>query len=137
METHRANTVCAGCHKVMDPVGFALENFDGVGQYRATYDGEQIDPSGVLFEGSKVDGPVGLRQTIAKRPDVFVGVMTERLLTYALGRPLTTADMPAVRKIVASAAKTNYKFSSLVAGIVDSTPFQMRLSAGKAAEGGQ
>jgi hypothetical protein len=137
MELHRKDSVCAGCHKVMDPVGFALENFDGIGQYRATHEGSKIDPSGDLFEGSKVDGPVGLRQMIAKRPEVFVGVITERLLTYALGRPLTAADMPVVRKIVASSAKTNYKFSSLVAGIVDSTPFQMRLSAAKTAEGGQ
>lgn len=138
MEEHRSNTVCAGCHKVMDPVGFALENFDGIGKWRSTDEGAKIDPSGTLFEGSKVDGAAGLRQVVAKRPDVFVGVMTEKMLTYALGRPLQASDMPAVRMIVANASKNQYKFSSIVSGIVESVPFQMRLSARKASpEGGQ
>jgi mono/diheme cytochrome c family protein len=133
MEEHRTNPVCAGCHKVMDPVGFALENFDGTGRWRNNDEGSKIDPSGVLFEGSKVDGPVGLRSMIAKRPEVFVGVMAEKMLTFALGRPLQTTDAPEVRKVVNRAAKNNYKFSELVAGIVDSVPFQMRLSG----DGGQ
>lgn len=133
MEEHRTNPVCAGCHKVMDPVGFALENFDGTGRWRNNDEGSKIDPSGVLFEGSKVDGPVGLRNMVAKRPEVFVGVMAEKMLTFALGRPLQTSDAPEVRKIVNRAAKNNYKFSELVAGIIDSVPFQMRLSG----EGGQ
>ncbi|MEI9811752.1 MAG: DUF1592 domain-containing protein [Acidobacteriota bacterium] len=137
MELHRANTVCAGCHKVMDPVGFALENFDGIGKWRAADEGAKIDPSGQLFEGSKVAGPAGLREMIAKRPEVFVGVMTERLLTYALGRPLQSTDMPAVRKIVHDAAKTNYKIDTLIAGVIDSVPFQMRMSSAKGPEGGQ
>ncbi len=128
MEEHRTNPVCAGCHKVMDPVGFALENFDGTGRWRNTDDGTKIDPSGVLFEGSKVDGPVGLRQMVLKRPEIFVGVTTEKMLTYALGRPIQAFDMPAVRKVMRGAAKNNYKFSELVAGIVESVPFQMRLS---------
>jgi hypothetical protein len=129
MEEHRSNAVCAGCHKVMDPVGFALENFDGIGRWRNADDGTSIDPSGVLFEGSKVDGPVGLRQMLTKRPGVFAGVMTERLLTYAIGRPLQPSDMPAVRKVLADSAKNKYQFSKLVTGIVDSVPFQMRLSS--------
>jgi mono/diheme cytochrome c family protein len=137
MELHRAGSVCAGCHKVMDPVGFALENFDGIGKWRNADDGSKIDPSGTLFEGSKVAGAAGLRQMIASRPDVFVGVMTEKMLTYALGRPLQPYDMPAVRKIVNESAKNQYKFSTIVAGIVDSVPFRMRLSASKPTEGGQ
>jgi hypothetical protein len=112
----------------MDPVGFALENFDGTGRWRNTDDGTKVDPSGVLFEGSKVDGPVGLRQMVLKRPEIFVGVTTEKMLTYALGRPIQPFDMPAVRKVIRGAAKNNYKFSELVAGIVESVPFQMRLS---------
>jgi len=103
MELHRANEPCAGCHKVMDPVGFALENFDGVGHWRATDDGAKIDPSGTLFEGTRVNGPVELRKMLVARPETFAGVMTEKLLTYALGRGLDAADMPAVRKIVRDA----------------------------------
>lgn len=125
-EMHRANAVCAGCHKVMDPIGFALENFDAIGQWRATDDGARIDPSGVLFEGSRVDGPVALRKMLVSRPEVFVGVMTEKLLTYALGRGLEYYDMPAVRKIVQDASANGYRFSSLVMGVVNSPPFQMK-----------
>jgi hypothetical protein len=137
MELHRENSVCAGCHKVMDPVGFALENFDGIGKYRASDEGAKIDPSGAMYDGSKVAGPADLRRMIAKRPEVFVGVMTERLLTYALGRPLRASDMPTVRKIVHDAARNNYKIDTLIAGVIDSTPFQMRMSSAKGPEGGQ
>ena len=126
MELHRADPVCAGCHKVMDPIGFALENFDGVGHWRNTDDGATIDPSGTLFEGTRVDGPVALRKMLAARPETFVGVMTEKLLTYALGRGLEYYDMPAVRKIVQDAATSEFRFSSLVAGVVNSPPFQMK-----------
>ncbi len=125
MEAHRANPVCAGCHKVMDPIGFSLEQFDAVGRWRTTDDGVTIDPSGVLFDGSKVDGPASLRQMLASRPETFVKVMTEKLLTYALGRGVEYYDMPAVRKIVRDSQ--DYRFSSLVLGIVQSTPFQMRI----------
>src|SRR5262249_43385976 len=86
MEAHRTNAVCAGCHKIMDPIGFALENFDAVGQWRASEDGAAIDPSGTLFNGATVDGPAALRRMLVNRPETFVGVMTEKLLTYALGR---------------------------------------------------
>ena len=127
MELHRANTVCAGCHKVMDPVGFALENFDATGQWRVRDDGTAIDASGTLFEGSKVDGPVALRKMLTARPETFVGVMTEKMLTYALGRGLTEADMPTVRKIVNNARTNGYHFSALVSGVIESTPFQMKV----------
>ncbi|HSP70258.1 MAG TPA: DUF1592 domain-containing protein [Bryobacteraceae bacterium] len=129
MEAHRADAVCAGCHKVMDPVGFAFENFDAIGRWRASDDGARIDPSGVLFNGARVDGPAALRQMLTSRPEVFVGVMTEKLMTYALGRGVEYYDMPAVRKIVRDAGTRDFKFSALIAGVVKSTPFQMRLKA--------
>jgi len=127
MEQHRADAVCAGCHKVMDPIGFALENFDAVGQWRTMDDGSPIDPSGSLYNGTKVDGPVALRNMLASHPDVFVGVMTEKLLTYALGRGVQYYDMPAVRKIVQTAGAHDFHFSSLVLGTVESVPFQMKI----------
>ena len=86
MEAHRADAACAGCHKVMDPMGFSLENFDAVGQWRNTDDGTTIDPSGTLFNGAKVDGPVALRNMLNSKPEIFTGVLTEKLMTYALGR---------------------------------------------------
>ncbi len=129
MEAHRANPVCAGCHKVMDPVGFALENFDAIGRWRTSDEGVKIDPSGTLFNGAHVDGAVALRQSLTSRPKVFVGVMTEKLLTYALGRGLEYYDMPAVRRIVQDAETRDFKFSSLVLGVVRSTPFQMKMKA--------
>ncbi|HTC36611.1 MAG TPA: DUF1592 domain-containing protein [Bryobacteraceae bacterium] len=127
MEQHRADAVCAGCHKVMDPIGFALENFDAVGQWRTMDDGSPIDPSGSLYNGTKVDGPVALRNMLASHPDVFVGVMTEKLLTYALGRGVQYYDMPAVRKIVQTAGANDFRFSSLVVGTVESVPFEMKV----------
>jgi hypothetical protein len=126
MEEHRANPSCATCHKVMDPIGFALENFDGVGAWRARDGGTAIDASGQLADGTPISGVVTLREALLKRPEIFVGTMTEKMVTYALGRPLTHADMPAVRGIVRDAGRTGYRFSSLVMGIVNSVPFQMR-----------
>ena len=129
MEAHRANPACAGCHKVMDPYGFALENFDGIGAWRDLSEaGAPIDSAVVLADGSKVDGPTALRNDLLARPQVFVGTMTEKMLTYALGRGVEYYDMPAVRKIVRNAAAHDYRFSTLVMGIVNSTPFQMRRS---------
>jgi Protein of unknown function (DUF1592)/Protein of unknown function (DUF1588)/Protein of unknown function (DUF1587)/Protein of unknown function (DUF1585)/Protein of unknown function (DUF1595)/Planctomycete cytochrome C len=129
MEEHRTNPACAGCHKIMDPIGFALENFDAVGAWR-TRDGgllgTPIDASGQLMDGTKVDGVVTLRQSLLKQPEIFVGTLTEKLLTYALGRGLTSDDMPVVRAIVRDSAHQNYRFSSLIIGIVNSVPFQMR-----------
>jgi hypothetical protein len=127
---HRANPVCASCHKVMDPLGFALENFDAVGAWRSSEAGGPIDASGELGDGSRVDGVVSLRQALMRHPDVFVRTMTEKMLTYALGRGLDYHDMPAVRSIVRASAGNNYRFSSLVLGIVGSTPFQMRMAQG-------
>jgi cytochrome c5 len=129
MEQHRANPPCAGCHKILDPPGFALENFDAVGAWREISEtGAPIDASGVLGDGSKVNGPASLRQAILSRPNLFAGTLTEKLLTYALGRGVEYYDMPAVRAIVRDAARNGYRFSSIIEGIVRSTPFQMRRS---------
>jgi hypothetical protein len=129
MAEHRANPVCASCHKAMDPIGFALENFDAVGAWRSTDAGTVIDASGELADGSHVDGVNSLRKALLARPDVFVGTLTEKLLTYALGRGLDAHDMPTVRAIVREAAAHDYKFSSLIVGIVNSRPFQYRMKS--------
>ncbi len=129
MEEHRANPACAACHKQMDPLGFALENFDAVGAWRTTDAHSAIDPSSQLADGTKIDGPIALRQMLLRRPDAFTGTMTEKLLTYALGRGLEYYDRPAVRAIVRNASRENFRFSSLVLGVVNSTPFQMRMKA--------
>jgi hypothetical protein len=129
MEAHRANQPCAGCHKLMDPIGLALENFDAVGAWRAADAGAPVDATGVLLDGSKVDGVVTLRQALLRRPQVVVGTMTEKLLTYALGRGLGYYDMPTVREIVRTAAKNDYRFSSIATGIVASPAFQMRIKS--------
>ena len=110
----------------MDPLGFSLENFDAVGQWRSADDGSRIDPSGTLFNGTKIDGPVALRNALASRPGIFAGVLTERLMTYALGRGVEASDMPAIRRILTDAARHDYRFSSIVLGIVRSTPFEMK-----------
>ncbi len=112
---------------MIDPPGFALENFDSVGQWRDKGpDGAPLDVAGVLADGQQVNGPVALREAILSRPDAFVTVVTEKMLTYALGRGLEPSDMPVVRRIVKKAAQNNYQLSSIVLGIVESAPFQMR-----------
>jgi Protein of unknown function (DUF1592)/Protein of unknown function (DUF1588)/Protein of unknown function (DUF1587)/Protein of unknown function (DUF1585)/Protein of unknown function (DUF1595)/Planctomycete cytochrome C len=126
MEQHRKDPVCAGCHKSMDPIGFALENFDAVGHWRNNDEGGKIDPSGTMFNGASLDGVVGLRKALVDQHEIFVGVMTEKMLTYALGRGLEYYDMPTVRKIVQEARNNDFRFSSVVMGIVKSTPFQMK-----------
>jgi hypothetical protein len=126
MEAHRANPACAGCHKLMDPLGFSLENFDAVGQWRTNDDGSRIDPSGTLYNGESVDGPLALRKVLASKPDIFAGVLTGKLMTYALGRGIEYSDMPAVRAVLKDAAANNYRFSSIVLGIVKSAPFEMK-----------
>ena len=127
LELHRKNQPCAGCHRVIDPPGFALENFDSVGQWRDKgADGLPLDTAGTLADGSQVSGPVALREAILSRPNAFVTVVTEKMLTYALGRGLEPSDMPVVRRIVKKAAQNDYRLSSIVMGIVESAPFQMR-----------
>ena len=127
LELHRKNQPCAGCHRVIDPAGFALENFDSVGVWRDKGpDGAPLDVAGTLADGSQVNGPVALRNAILSRPDAFVTIVTEKMLTYALGRGLEPADMPVVRRIVKKAAQNDYRLSSIIIGIVESAPFQMR-----------
>ena len=127
MQEHRANPVCAGCHKIMDPIGLALENFDGVGRWRDTDSGAPIDASGQLVDGTPLNGPASLRQALLHRPEAFVGAMTEKLLMYGIGRETKYYDMPVVRAVMRQAAPDRYRFSELVLGIVKSAPFQMRV----------
>lgn len=128
MEKHRANQPCAACHAPMDPLGFALENFDAIGRWRVTDAGVPVDSSGVLPDGTKLDGPAGLRNVLLSRPEEFALTVTERMLTYALGRAVEYYDAPAIRRIVRDAAKEDHRWSSLVLGTVKSMPFQMRRS---------
>jgi hypothetical protein len=128
MAEHRANPACAGCHKLMDPVGFSLENYDAVGRWRAAQDGKPIDASGGLPDGSKFDGVAGLEQAVLRRPDAFASTFSEKLLTFALGRGMESYDGPAVRKIVRQARDRDYRFSQFILGAVESAPFQMRRS---------
>jgi hypothetical protein len=128
MAQHRANPACAGCHKLMDPIGFSLENYDAVGRWRTTDGGVPVDAAGSLPDGSTFTGVAGLRMALLRHPELFVTTTTEKLLTYALGRGVEDYDAPAVRGIVRAARGDDYRFSSLILGIVNSTPFQMRRS---------
>jgi mono/diheme cytochrome c family protein len=128
MEQHRRNPVCAACHSVMDPLGFALENFDGIGKWRETDAGSPVDASGVLPSGSKFSGPADFRAALLREQDTFVQTMTSKLLTYAMGRGTEPFDMPAVRKIVRESQAKDYRWSALILSVVKSVPFQMRRS---------
>ena len=128
MAAHRRNPQCAVCHRIMDPAGLSMENFDAIGRWRDAEGGAAIDAAGNLPGGEDFDGVAGLRGALLERPEVFVGTVTEKLLTYALGRGLDHADAPAVRAIARAAAADGYRLSSLILGIVESTPFQMRRS---------
>jgi hypothetical protein len=119
----------------MDPIGLSLENFDAVGAWRIREANGPIDASGQLSDGTEISGAATLREALMRRPDVFVTTMTEKLMTYALGRGLDDRDMPAVRRIVRDASRQHHRFSSLVLGIATSVPFQMRAAAESAAEG--
>jgi Protein of unknown function (DUF1592)/Protein of unknown function (DUF1588)/Protein of unknown function (DUF1585)/Protein of unknown function (DUF1587)/Protein of unknown function (DUF1595) len=126
---HRSNPVCANCHKQMDPVGFALENYDAVGRWRIVDAGVPIDASGTLFDGTTVEGVDDLQAALLRRPELFVGTLTEKLLTFANGRGIEYYDAPAVRRILHNARAQDYRFSSLILGIVNSVPFRMRTSS--------
>jgi cytochrome c5 len=129
MEAHHSNPSCNTCHQIFEPIGLALENFDAVGAWRTQDEGSPIDTTGVLVDGTKVDGVASLRESLVRRSDQFVRVVTEKLLTYALGRGVEYDDMPLVRSIVRDAAGSQYKFSSLIMGIVKSPAFQMNMKA--------
>jgi hypothetical protein len=126
MEQHRQNPACAGCHKLMDPIGFALENFDAVGAWRSKDSGAPIDAQGVMFDGTQLNGPASLRQSVLGHSDAFVETFTENLLAYGAGRVLDYRDMPAARSISRQAAQKDYRFSAFIMAIVKSAPFQMR-----------
>jgi hypothetical protein len=127
MTLHRNNQPCKGCHQLMDPIGLALENFDGIGRWRVEDSGTKIDASGQLVDGTPIDGVESLRNALLSRPDAFVQTMTEKLLMYAVGRATRYYDMPAIRVITREASRNNYRFSSIVTAIVSSEPFQMRV----------
>jgi hypothetical protein len=126
MEQHRANATCAGCHRMMDPIGLAMENFDVTGKWREFDNGNPVDTAGELYDGTKLDGPTSLRRALEGRSDVFVTNFAEKLMMYGLGRRVEHYDMPAVRTIVRKAAQNNNRFSAFVTGIIESPQFQMR-----------
>ncbi len=128
MEAHRNSPACMGCHSKMDPIGFALENFDGIGRWRDDEDGNEIDTTGVFPDGFEFTGPNGLRQALLNRPEAIALAVSEKLMMYALGRTLDYYDEPALRKISRKADREEYRWSSIVLGIVESVPFQMRRS---------
>ncbi|MEE2638170.1 MAG: DUF1588 domain-containing protein, partial [Acidobacteriota bacterium] len=129
MEQHRANPACAACHRMMDPPGFALEHFDAIGRWRATDEyGAPVDAAGALADGTAVDGPSALRQAVLIHETSVVRTVTEKLLTYAVGRSLEAFDPPVVRRVVRDAEAEGYRWSSIIRGIVESVPFQMRRS---------
>ena len=127
LEMHRASPVCASCHNIMDPMGLALENFDLVGAWREMDGAAKVDASGRLADGTPLNGPADLRRALLSRSEVFVTTATEKLMTYALGRPVHHDDMPLVRTIVRRAAREDNRFSSLVLGIIESDAFQKRI----------
>jgi hypothetical protein len=129
LEAHRANPVCSSCHQIMDPIGLALENFDQIGKWRDVDGDASIDASGQLVDGTRLSGVSDLREALLDRSGAFVTNAVKKLMTYGLGRPVDYYDMPAVRAVVREAAEDNYRFSSLLLGIVRSVPFQMRVKS--------
>jgi len=130
LEQHRTNPVCASCHRNMDPLGFALENFDALGRYRTTDGASPVDPNGVMPDGTRLNGPVTLRQALVADPSQFASTVTERLLTYALGRGVEYYDRPVVRRIVRESAASGYRWSALILGIAESLPFRNAVADG-------
>jgi hypothetical protein len=135
MAEHRANPVCATCHKMMDPIGFSLENFDAIGRWRVKDGQAKIDPGDTVYDGTKIAGAAGLRDFLLSRRQVFVQTMTEKLMGYGLGRALGYYDMPAVRAVLRDSTRENSRFSSIVMGIATSIPFQMRMKPADAVDG--
>jgi hypothetical protein len=128
MAVHRTSKSCFSCHGVLDPIGLALENFDGVGRWREKdrLAETRVDPTGVLPDGTEVKGPVDLRNALMKNPDQFVQTLVTKMMIYASGRPMEWQDMPTIRAIVKQAAADDYRFAALVTGIVKSAPFRMK-----------
>jgi hypothetical protein len=130
LEMHRQNPVCASCHKIMDPIGFALENFDHVGEWRETDGPGRVDTTGQLADGTLLTGPSDLRRAVLNRTDAFMTVAAEKLLTYAIGRPMLETDMSAVREVVRRAGLQQNRVSSLVLAVAQSAPFRLRMKKG-------
>jgi hypothetical protein len=129
MEQHRANPACVSCHRVIDPIGLALENFDVVGRYRIKDNGVPVDSTGQLYDGTPMEGAAGLRSALLKHQDAFLMTFAENLMTYALGRRVEAYDMPALRAIVREAGTENYQAGAFIAGITRSAAFQMSRQA--------
>jgi hypothetical protein len=127
MEEHRTNEPCASCHKLMDPIGFALDNFDAVGSWRINDGGLRIDASGQMFDGTKLDGPSSVNQAILNHSDMFLSAFGENLMAYGLGRVVDYRDMPVLRSIIKEAGKDNNRFSAFVLALVKSAPFKMNV----------
>jgi hypothetical protein len=127
MEAHRANPSCSSCHNIFEPMGIALENFDAVGKWRTEDKGNPIDPTGSITDGTPLTGVESLREITVRGGDQFAQVVTEKLLTYAIGRGLEYQDMPMLRSVTRSAAEDNYKFSSLIMGVINSPAFTMNI----------
>lgn len=125
MEQHRSNPACTSCHKVIDPLGLALEPFDATGKWRVKDGGTAVDPSGVLYDGTSINGPAGLRAALLRHQDAVLLSFARSLMTYALGRRVEPADMPAVRKIIRAAEAQDYKMSAFINGVIQSSAFQM------------
>ena len=130
MAQHRRSPACASCHRVIDPIGLALENFDVTGRWRIKDNGAPIDARSELYDGTAMDGPSGLREALLGRRDVLLLSFTEHLMTYALGRGLEPVDMPTVRRVIREAAANDYRVSAFVRGIIDSPAFQMNTAPG-------
>jgi hypothetical protein len=126
LAAHREKPVCASCHNVIDPIGFALEQFDAVGRFRTLDNFLPVDASGGMPDGSKFEGVAGLEAALLARPDLFAGTVAEKLFIFALGRPVGPQDAPAIRGIVRRAAADHYRLSTLILGLTQSVPFQMR-----------
>ena len=133
---HSTNPSCATCHKMFEPMGLAMENFDAVGQWRTTEVGTPIDSVGVVTDGTRIDGIKGLRDLSVRKRDMFAEVVIENLLTYAIGRGLDYNDMPLVRSLAHNAAKDDYRFSSLIMGVVQSPAFTMNMKSAPVPERG-
>jgi hypothetical protein len=130
MEQHRNNPACNACHRVIDPLGLALENFDATGKWRVKDGMATVDAAGTLYDGSRIDGPAGLRDAVLRRKEAFLHSFTQSLMTYALGRRVEPADMPTVRKIIRHAAVQDYRMTAFIEGVIDSAAFQrVRLPA--------
>jgi hypothetical protein len=127
IELHRKNPACAGCHKIMDPIGLSLDNFDAIGRWRTEDEGVAIDASAQLVDGTPMSGPETLRKALLDRSDAFIASLTEKLLMYGVGRETTYSDMPVVRAIMHGASPQHYRLADLILGVVNSRPFQWRI----------